>query len=132
MKTLLFVAAVIVGSTAFAEDSAFVKNVDATLPDQSVVSVVANTFQQTLYTFDMDADGQSACNGKCAEVWPPITLTPDEVAALNGHATLGVITRASGLAQLTVKGQPVYLFHLDRNVGDIKGDGVGGVWHIIK
>ncbi len=131
MKTILL-AALFLASTARADDSDFVSSVTAILPDKSEITVLANTFKQTLYTFDMDADGQSACNAKCAEVWPPITLTAEEVTALTGHPTLGAITRASGLQQLTHRGQPVYLFHLDRAIGDIKGDGVGGVWHIIK
>lgn len=139
MKTILFaLIAVMTSAIAFADDvvvpapAELVKNIEVTNPDATKSLILANSFSQTLYTFDMDSADASACNGKCAEVWPPITLTPDEVAALAGNPDLGVIARTSGLSQLTFKGQPVYLFHLDRVVGDIKGDGVGGVWHIIK
>lgn len=94
--------------------------------------ILANSLQQSLYVFDPDQDaGKPACNGKCAEVWPPITLSTEEIAALN-NPDLGVQKRDSGLNQLTFKGRPVYLFNLDRTVGDIKGDGIGGVWHIIS
>lgn len=94
--------------------------------------ILASSFNQTLYSFDPDsgAPGTSACNAKCAEVWPPITVTEGEVAALN-NPDLGTVKRATNLVQLTFKGMPVYQFNMDRVAGDIKGDGIGGVWHII-
>ena len=30
----------------------------------------------TLYTFDKDSAGKSACSGKCAENWPPLIADP--------------------------------------------------------
>lgn len=94
-------------------------------------NILASSIGQTLYVFDPDqAAGKPSCNGKCAEVWPPITISDAEAAALN-NPDLGVMKRDSGLNQLTFKGSPVYLFNLDRVQGDILGDGIGGVWHII-
>ena len=34
----------------------------------------------TLYTFDKDAGGKSACNGGCATNWPPLTAAADAKA----------------------------------------------------
>jgi predicted lipoprotein with Yx(FWY)xxD motif len=46
----------------------------------------------TLYTFDKDADGKSACNGPCATNWPPLMASAD--AKPVGAYT--IITRADG------------------------------------
>ena len=46
----------------------------------------------TLYTFDRDAGGKSACNGPCATNWPPLMAAADAKAA--GDWT--VITRDDG------------------------------------
>lgn len=83
-----------------------------------------------VYTFDIDGPGQSNCAGDCAEKWPPVLLTAAEAAAIQ-DPTLGTITRANRLIQLTVDGAPVYTFYLDRLAGDVLGDGAGGVWHVI-
>jgi predicted lipoprotein with Yx(FWY)xxD motif len=97
--------------------------------DQNVV-LVADTFKRTLYVFDPDQGQASpACNGACAEVWPPYLISAEEAAAL--AAPLGSIQRKSNKAQLTVGGRPVYTYAPDRKVGDDLGDGVGGVWHVI-
>jgi len=34
--------------------------------------VLVNGAGMTLYTFDKDAGGKSACNGPCAGNWPPL------------------------------------------------------------
>ena len=47
-------------------------------------------------------------------------------------ANLGVTTRKDGSQQLTHKGKPIYLFAGDGAPGDINGDGLGGVWHIVE
>ena len=45
---------------------------------------------------------------------------------------ISVITRADGSQQFAWKNMPLYYYSKDTNPGDVKGDGVGGVWHIIK
>lgn len=86
-------------------------------------------FGQTLYTFDLDANGQSACNQACAEKWPPLLVSGADAASL--AAPYGTITRSSGLKQVTFQNKPIYTYHLDHAEGDDKGDGVGSVWHDI-
>ena len=46
--------------------------------------VLADSIGKTLYTFDPDPiDGTaSACNGKCAEIWPPVLLNDEEAESL--------------------------------------------------
>ncbi len=80
----------------------------------------------TLYVFDKDSAGKSACAGKCAENWPP--LTADAGAA--PPAGYSVITRDDGQKQWAYKGKPLYGWVKDTKPGDTTGDGVGGSWHI--
>lgn len=86
-------------------------------------------FGQTLYTFDLDANGHSACAQACAEKWPPLLVAADEATAL--AAPYGTITRASGVLQVTYQSKPLYTYYLDHVEGDDKGDSVGNVWHDI-
>lgn len=82
----------------------------------------------TLYTFDRDAGGKSACNGPCATNWPPLMAGADAKAA--GDWT--VITRDDGGKQWAYKGKPVYTWVKDTKPGDKTGDGVNNVWHTAK
>jgi predicted lipoprotein with Yx(FWY)xxD motif len=86
-------------------------------------------FGQTLYTFDSDANGQSACTQACAEQWPPLLVGSEQAATL--VAPYGTITRASGLLQITFHSKPIYTYYLDHTEGDDRGNGVGSVWHDI-
>jgi len=131
MKFGIMIVASFLGWQAFAQSAPLSTEVEIDI-NGAPAKILASSFQQTLYIFDPDAAaGKPSCNAKCAEVWPPITLSAEEVAGLAGHADLGVQARDNGLQQLTYKGMPVYQFNLDRVAGDIKGDGIGGVWHII-
>ncbi|MEW6720073.1 MAG: hypothetical protein AB1346_06465, partial [Thermodesulfobacteriota bacterium] len=44
----------------------------------------------------------------------------------------GVITREDGKKQRTYKGWPLYYFAGDKKAGDMTGEGMGGVWYIVK
>ncbi len=84
----------------------------------------------TLYTFDKDTKGVSNCTGACATAWPIYTsgATAEKVLPTN----ISVITRSDGTKQFAWKGMPLYYYSGDKKPGDITGDGVGGVWHIVK
>ena len=82
----------------------------------------------TLYTFDRDAGGKSACNGPCATNWPPLMAGGDAKAA--GDWT--VVTRDDGAKQWAFKGKPLYTWAKDTKPGDKTGDGVQSVWHTAK
>ena len=43
-----------------------------------------------------------------------------------------MVTRDDGTKMWGYKGKPVYYFKDDKAPGDVKGDGVGGVWHAAK
>lgn len=83
---------------------------------------------RTLYTFDKDSAGKSACNDQCAVNWPPLAAAADSAA--QGKWT--VVTRDDKTRQWAYAGKPLYTFKNDAKAGDIEGDGKGGVWHVAK
>ncbi len=82
----------------------------------------------TLYTYDKDSDGKSACNGQCAENWPP--LMADASAMADGKWS--VVKRDDGSMQWAYDDKPLYTFVMDKKAGDVTGDGKMGVWHVAK
>jgi predicted lipoprotein with Yx(FWY)xxD motif len=90
----------------------------------------------TVYLFEADKQGQSACQGACAQAWPPVT-TSGAPHAMGGAlaSDLGVITRPDGTKQLTYRGHPLYYFMKDKDAGDAYGEGVnafGGGWYALN
>ena len=83
----------------------------------------------TLYTFDKDAGGKSACNGPCATNWPPLKASASD----KNEGGYTMITRDDGSMQWAYKGKPLYTWAKDTKPGDITGDGFNnGVWHIAQ
>lgn len=88
-----------------------------------------NAKGMTLYTFDKDTAGKSACNGQCAVNWPPALVADGGKAA--GDWT--IVVRDDGLKQWAYKGKPVYAWIKDTKPGDKTGDGfLNGAWHVAK
>jgi predicted lipoprotein with Yx(FWY)xxD motif len=121
MKTAIAVAAFsAIASSAFAMDPA---KVGETSKGKTLVDAKG----MTLYTFDKDAGGKSACNGPCVANWPPLAATAD--AKPMGEWT--VVTRDDGSKMWAYKGKPLYTFKKDTKPGDINGDGfLNGAWHL--
>jgi predicted lipoprotein with Yx(FWY)xxD motif len=82
----------------------------------------------TLYVFDKDKGDRSVCYDDCAVNWPPYVGTADEKLP----AKWKLVERTDGTTQWTYNGKPVYFFKGDTAEGDAKGDGKGGVWHVIN
>ncbi|UTD25844.1 hypothetical protein [Bradyrhizobium sp. WD16] len=83
----------------------------------------------TLYVFDKDAGGKSACNGPCAQNWPPLAAAADAKPA--GDWT--IVARDDGSKMWAYKGKPLYTWKNDKAPGDTTGDGfANGVWHVAK
>lgn len=89
--------------------------------------ILGDRDQFTAYTFDVDAPNESKCYNACATNWPPMLLKEGETT----DAPYGETIRKDGSRQITLDGRPLYLFAGDEQVGDIKGDGLNGTWHII-
>jgi predicted lipoprotein with Yx(FWY)xxD motif len=89
--------------------------------------VLTDKAGMTVYIFDKDSAGKSACYGDCAAAWPPVPA--DSLAA---GADVSVIARDDGGNQAAIKGKPLYLFSGDKKPGDVKGDNVQNVWHALS
>ena len=88
-------------------------------------------FQElTLYTHDKDASGMSTCYNDCVNTWP--IYTSGATTQSQFPPNISVITRTDGTKQFAWKDMPLYYYAGDIKVGDINGDGVDGVWHIVR
>ena len=90
--------------------------------------VLVNDAGMTLYTFDKDVGGQSACYDKCAALWPPLYSAADA----RGSGDWTVVQRKDGRSQWAYQGKPLYLWVKDQKAGDKTGDNVNNVWHVIR
>jgi predicted lipoprotein with Yx(FWY)xxD motif len=97
-------------------------------PVKAADGVLAGANGMTLYTFDKDAGGKSACNGPCAANWPPLTAAAGDAAS----GDYSIITRDDGSKQWAAKGKPLYFWVKDAKPGDKTGDGFNNVWHVAK
>ncbi len=96
-------------------------------------SVLAASNGMTLYTNKNDTPKTSACNSACASIWPPLLVTAGAPAAPSGlKGTLGTVTWSDGTIQVTLNGQPLYLYAGDFKSGDANGDGIDGIWAAAK
>jgi predicted lipoprotein with Yx(FWY)xxD motif len=85
----------------------------------------------TLYTFSKDTagSGQSACVGPCVAAWPAFHAPAGDLELPYGASgAIGTITGTDGSLQVTYNGMPLYYFAGDASPGDVKGQGIGGVW----
>jgi predicted lipoprotein with Yx(FWY)xxD motif len=91
---------------------------------------------RTLYLFQADKTGTSACSGACAAAWPPDTVTGTPQAGSGvSQSRLGTITRADGTVQLTYNGHPLYYFTADTGSGTAHGQAVkafGAEWYVVN
>jgi predicted lipoprotein with Yx(FWY)xxD motif len=95
--------------------------------------VLAMANGQVVYAYDKDPKGGTpACTGSCAKIWVPVTGGhPVASPADKGLGTLGTVTTANGAKQITYNGSPIYTFKGAKALVT-NGNGVGGVWHVIK
>ncbi len=94
--------------------------------------VLADAKGFTVYWYAKDTRMSSACTGSCATAWPPLTGKPTAVMGVRLVGKFGTITRANGVLQATYKGHPLYTYAGDSAPGQAKGNGLGGVWHVLK
>ena len=99
-------------------------------------SIVVNGAGHTLYLFEKDMNGRSACDGQCAAYWPPL-LSHGKPVVLPGlkAALVGTTARADGSQQVTYAGHPLYLFVQDTKAGQTAGEGLqdfGAAWEAVN
>ena len=99
-----------------------------------VGTVLVDGKGRTLYVFDRDHGGQSACSGACAANWPPALASGAPAGKGVDKGKLGTIKRSDGGRQVTFAGHPVYRFSGDQAAGDTNGQGqnaFGGKWYAV-
>src|SRR4029079_7631266 len=90
----------------------------------SLGKIIVDGRGRTLYLFEKDKRGHSACSGTCAVYWPPLLAPGKTVASGVKPSLLGTIRRANGARQVTIAGHPVYLFSGDSKRGQTNGEGL--------
>ncbi|HEY6832499.1 MAG TPA: hypothetical protein VI251_08410 [Pseudolabrys sp.] len=124
-----FLAPIVVIATLALTGAAFAQMAPAKTGDSSKGKVLTNSTGMTLYTFDKDAAGKSACNGPCASNWPPLMASADAKPA----SSYTIVARDDGAKQWAYKGKPLYTWKNDKKPGDITGDGfANGAWHVAQ
>ncbi len=122
-KTLLFTAFAVLMGASMASAGAL-SEVDT---DSGKVMAATKT-GMTVYTFRKDAENVSNCYDDCAVKWPPFVAAADA----QPDGALGIIERTDGSRQWALNGKPLYFWAGDTEQGDATGDGVGGVWDVVR
>jgi predicted lipoprotein with Yx(FWY)xxD motif len=99
-------------------------------------TVLTDSKGMTVYMFEKDQNGKSACYGPCAQEWPPVMANGKPTASGAIQASLlGTTKRKDGGEQVTYKGMPLYTFVEDTAPGQANGNGLdffGGEWYALQ
>jgi predicted lipoprotein with Yx(FWY)xxD motif len=102
----------------------------------SLGKILVDAKSHTLYLFEKDKNGKSACSGACAKAWPPLlTKGKPKASGTVSASKLGTTKRSDGTTQVTYGGHPLYTFIADKNKpGSTKGEGskaFGAEWYVV-
>jgi predicted lipoprotein with Yx(FWY)xxD motif len=91
---------------------------------------------RTLYLFQKDRGGKSACSGSCAGFWPPLITSGKPRATAGARSSLlGTTRRADGRLQVTYNHHPLYTFVKDTRKGQTNGEELnvfGAEWYAVS
>ena len=106
------------------------------LRNSSLGQIVVDAQGKTLYLFEADKGGKSACDGPCATAWPPYLSNGAPQAGTGASGGLiGTTARGDGTSQVTYGGHPLYYFVGDKAPGDLTGQGIdqfGAKWYVLN
>ena len=127
-------ASLAVGASAAKPSSGAVASIST--GSSSLGRILVDGKGRTLYLFEKDRQGRSACSGSCATYWPPV-LTHGKPAARRGvrASLLGTIRRADGTTQVTYAGHPLYRYLPDTKPGQTNGQDshdFGAGWYVLS
>jgi predicted lipoprotein with Yx(FWY)xxD motif len=100
-------------------------------------TIVVNPAGRTLYALSPETTHHLLCKeAYCLELWPPLILPRGaKLRAGKGvEGKLGLLRRAGGREQVTLRGKPLYRFTEDHRAGEAHGEGLesfGGTWHAV-
>jgi predicted lipoprotein with Yx(FWY)xxD motif len=127
------VAVALVGSAFAAKPTA--RSATVSTARTGLGQIIVDGRGRSLYLFEKDTRGHSACSGTCAAYWPPF-LTNGKSTAIKGAkaSLLGSIRRSDGSRQVTYAGHPLYFFSGDTKRGQTAGEGLhnfGAGWYVL-
>ena len=121
------------GAVAVAADAAGSATVHAR--HAKIGTFVVDAKGMSLYLFEKDKGGKSACYGACAKVWSPLIVKSKPTAGSGLKASLlSTTTRTGGAKQVTYGGHPLYHYDDDKKAGQTKGQGAnafGAKWYVV-
>ena len=135
LAVLAIAALALAGLTAIAS-SAPSKPATVKTGTSALGRIVVDGQSHTLYLFQKDKAGKSACSGACAQNWPPLLTKGTPKAAASAKASLlGTTKRADGTTQVTYNKHPLYTFVGDAGKrGSTQGQGLtafGARWYVV-
>jgi predicted lipoprotein with Yx(FWY)xxD motif len=133
---VLVVAVVALAGLAGIASSATSKPATVKTGTGSLGRIIVDGKSHTLYLFQKDKGGKSACSGACAQNWPPLLTKGAPKAGPSAKASLlGTTKRADGTTQVTYNKHPLYTFAGDQGKrGATKGEGLdafGAKWYVV-
>jgi predicted lipoprotein with Yx(FWY)xxD motif len=98
-------------------------------------TVLVDARGRTLYLFEKDRNGVSACNSACVKFWPPLTSQGTPRAGKGVRQSLLQLSRPhNGRRQVTYAGHPLYTFVGDKRAGQTTGENLsnfGADWYAL-
>src|SRR5437773_8068455 len=95
-------------SSALAANRSAGTGVKVAVANSGLGRVLVDGRGRTLYLFEKDKHGKSACIGKCASFWPPLIASGKPLATAGAKTSLlGTTRRADGRLQVTYNHHPL-------------------------
>ena len=138
MKALLLVALVLAAAVVGLGRAGAATHGGATVSTATskLGRILVDSRGRTLYLFEKDTRGHSACAGTCAVYWPPVLTRAAPTAGHDAQQSLlGVIRRVNGTRQVTYAGHPLYRFVEDTKPGQTNGQDLhdfGAGWYVLS
>jgi predicted lipoprotein with Yx(FWY)xxD motif len=128
----------VIGGTAAFVAPAFggaSKGAVVSLKKTTLGTILVDARGRTLYLFEKDRAGMSACTSSCLQYWPAFTsrATPQAGKGVQ-QSMLKLIKQHNGARQVTYAGHPLYTFVGDKHAGQTTGEGLtnfGAAWYAL-
>jgi predicted lipoprotein with Yx(FWY)xxD motif len=135
LAVLALAAVALTGLTAIAS-SATSQPATVKTGTSALGRIIVDGKSHTLYLFEKDKKGKSACSGTCAQNWPPLLTKGAPKAGAGAKAgLLGTTRRSDGTTQVTYNKHPLYTFVGDAGKrGATTGQGLnafGARWYVL-